>query len=261
MSAVEAKNHYDALFVDSLPIVTGYAKEVASDQPDVFFRLAEVNAVDNAVDSLRPQSKAGLGTYFLVSKPELLTKQTGNSIVLGGQATLFSGGYYLSSISSTFLKSRYFLSVEFIAQPTAAGSGKQILLAQRIDASNILFEVGLSSSLTPFISWREDTAALKEYLFSTALSVVNMQHVVITASKKTGFARLFIDGLLVESIALTSKPIATYGRETNISTITSIGIGATLATTYKGYLTEISVYPVALTAERVKAHYDARLVL
>lgn len=264
MTADEALSHYESLFVDSLPVVTGYLKSVVSDFPLYLFRLDDENSSLVAIDALRPSNKAGNLSALTKFKALDLNYMGGSSIVVGGSGTYFNGGALRGVSQFSFPNSSKYASVEFIAQPSASTiTDYQVIVSHRY-TSSILFEVRLTATKKLNVAWLE-SAVPTVVSFNTVVSSLEMNHYAISVNKELGFAYLFVNGVLVESIVVSKIFFDSFIAPTK--TTESLYIGGIAASqssvsmAYIGYLSEVAAYPYALTERMVKAHYDARLIL
>lgn len=265
MSANEALEHYEALFVDSIPLVTGYLKAVIIDYPLYLFRLDTEDESLISLDALRYKNKRYNNSALIKAKKTSMTFQGGGSIVNGGSGIYFNGGAVYGTSQWSFPNSPRYASVEFIAKPSVGViSGYQVIVSHRLGAT-ILFEVRLNSDRKLVIAWMESGVATT-VLFNTVISSSDMAHYAVSVDKEKGFAYLFVNGATVETIIVT-KVFFDNAAVANTTTTESIHIGGIADSTtsvslpYIGYLSEVAAYPYTLTERMVKAHYDARLTL
>lgn len=264
MSADEALSHYECLFLDKKPVVTGYLKSVVSDFPLYVFRLDDENSSPVAIDALRPMNKIGNNSALNKCKPLDMSHQAASSIVVGGSGIYFNGGALLGTSQFSFPNSSRFASVEFIAQPSSSAiASYQVIVSHRFGAS-IMFEIRLTTGRKFSLAWLESGVATT-VSFNTVISSSIMNHYAISVNKETGFAYLFINGVLIESIIVTKTYLGNINSQTKETETLHIGgVAASLSSVtlpYIGYLSEVAAYPYALTERMVKAHYDARLII
>lgn len=262
MSSGEALDHYESLFIDKIPEVTGYLKSVISDFPLCLFRLSDEDDSAVAVDALRPHNKIGNGSALIKYNKTGLEYKSGGSIVVGGAGTYFNGGALLGVSQFSFPNSGKFASVEFIAKPSVADiSNYQVIFSNRL-GSLTLFEVRITAARKFSVAWNESATPIVTS-FNTIISTEIISHYAISIDKELGFAYLFAQGVLVESFAINktafdnalSKTIDTEKLHIGgvVDNLSSVSLP------YIGYLSEVAAYPYALTERVVKSHYDARL--
>lgn len=264
MTEQEALALYQALTVDSIPSVTGYIKSVIEDYPIYLYRLQENIEAGFAYDTLRPNAKVGNASALTKGIYNKITHSI-ESIVVGGSGKVFEGGGYVANNLSVSPPSKTSLTIEFTARPMAGAGGAQILLSHRAN-SLTYFEVQLNrATMKTSLVWRELGAAVN-IAFSTVLTTDDIKHYAFSIDKIAGVINFFINGIIVETVATSLQPF-------EIALINSIQdesiyIGGILSSNhlsisapYYGYLSEIALYPAALSQAAIKKHYDARLTI
>lgn len=264
MTEAEALDHYQALVVDRIPVLTGYMKSVIEDYPIYFYRLQDSNESAFLVDSLKPLAKTGNPSKLLKTLSINISSST-ESAVTGGTGIVFSGGACSSGDLFAAPTSKNSATVEFFARPDLSGSGWQKILSMNSDSLNF-FEVEVNATNGLFrLVWRE-SGAYKYTNFTIAADPASIHHYAFSVNKTNASAKFFVDGLMVESISI---PTIVFDRPI-INTVNKewICIGGipsldrmSVASPYYGYLAEVAMYPTALSGDTIKKHYDARLIL
>lgn len=265
MTEQESLALYQSLFFDAKPGVTGYLKSVLEDYPLYFYRLQDIAESTKAIDALRPNNKAG--------NPSALSKgvysgvtNSSDTIVVGGSGKVFSGGGYAASDLPGALPSSTAATIEFIAKPTAGQTGTQVILSHR-RSTEVYFEVQIvGSALKPRLVWQE-LGSIVNISFNTSLSTAAINHYAFSINKLAGTVQLFVNSVLTETVVTTAH-LFDIPRISTVATAEGIYIAGILSSNltsisnpYYGYLSEVALYPAALSQAVIKKHYDARLTL
>jgi hypothetical protein len=219
------------------PPATTYAQEVTADAPVSYWRLGEASGTV-AADA----RNANPGTF--VNGPTL-----GSASLLGSdtanQAVSFDGvNDHVLVPSSTSLRLGSPLSLEAWIKPTAIpATGSFASLLTKADSYSLQFN-------GPRLEFTIMQSGVRKRLQAAAGAVVAGQtyHVVGTYDGTT--QRLYLNGAQVASVALTGPATA----NANSLYIASWNGSSEFA---KGTIDEAAIYPTALSAARVLAHYNA----
>lgn len=265
MTEQEAMTHYKALFQDTLPLVTGYAKAVIEDYPSYYFRMGDVDSSSIAVDSLRPLVKNPESAFKRINLSGLASSAA-TPLVRGGQGIDFSGGFLLGEYVEPIITSPSELTIEFVARPNSVGLQQVILCHFR---TNVITSTQLEITTAGKwkLSWEESGVSVNAE-FAPIVDTANMHHYVFTVNKRLGEVSLYVDGTLVGVRATPTSPLIDVYNPT-LTGWSDISIGgrriagspATTQSPYNGYLSELAIYPTALSPISIKTHYEARLII
>lgn len=270
MSEVEALSHYQALFIETLPKATGYVKEVFADYPSFFYRFDDDVDSFVAKDRLRPNAATD-SNILNEFEPDLNTRRVGGGLVLGGSGTVLNGGYFYQPRAIRVPQSSYQLSFEVILEPKLGIVNGQEILLQVDGSASEFFRVRLAPvasgvNYNLLVYWIEASTATS-VMFNYEIRSDEMHHYVVTLDKISLQIKLYVNGLLVEIAPVSALPIKQQQQNTEdlakmyIGRSTSSNTDERYSRPYYGYIAELSVYSTALSAERVKAHYDAMQVI
>ncbi|MDQ6915143.1 MAG: fibronectin type III domain-containing protein, partial [Actinomycetota bacterium] len=219
------------------PPSTTYAQEVIADAPVSYWRLGETSGTA-AADA----RNANPGTFLngtTLGASSLLGSDTAN------KAASFDGvDDQVRVTSSTSLRLGSPLSLEAWLKPsTIPASGSFASVLTKADSYSLQFN-------GPRLEFTVMQAGARKRLQAAAGAVVagSTYHVVGTYDGTT--QRLYINGAQVASAALTGSATANG----NSLYIASWNGSSEFA---KGTIDEVAVYPTALSATRVSAHYNA----
>lgn len=216
-----------------------YTSEVLADTPLAYYRLGETSGT-TMIDS---SGNGRNGTY--AGSPTL-----GASGLLVGDsntAITFDGSNDVGTTpAATWMDSASF-SVETLFVPSLVSTGARTIVA-RSAASSLWILRTDAAKIGAYVV----TTAFKTVASSTTLTAGTKYHAVMTYDGAT--LRLYVNGNLEGSIAAaglsTNKPLLTVGANG----------GATPGELFTGTIDEVSYYGTALSATRVKAHYDASII-
>lgn len=271
MQLAEITEILDSLNVVSPPKATGFRKEVALDTPQIYFPLNDteqdtfkegfVNSVERQKMPIPPMVLKSISDKPLIGKitpvlGQYGTRFSGNSLLEYGDGEKFStvcpvgpGAWFFS----------YEAWVKLAAIPTTQGN---IMTFRDIITDNEIstFHITTNRQVSLFFrSTVNDTVT-----FTPVLNVDEFYHIFVTIDRPAGQALLYLNGVLVDtkSCGLTAITHAsvTYGRagrftiggEKLVSGRTRNKINATLF--------GLAVYNRVISAARIQAHYDARLI-
>jgi Concanavalin A-like lectin/glucanases superfamily/Bacterial Ig-like domain len=214
-----------------------YRAEVLADNPNSYWRVGEPSGT-TATD----ERGANPATYVggvLLNQPGAILNDSNRAILLDGVND------YVNAPDSSSLDMTTAVSVETWLKRTKS-SAYQIVLAKPGNGQ---------SKFENYAIWLNTSNQLVAYFGNgtTYVSVsagtidTNWHHVVATYDNAT--ARIYLDGTLrgstASSVALTANSLPlNMGRSNDGSYF------------FGGMLDEIAVYPVALSATRIRAHYD-----
>ena len=261
LSASDIQDNYDALFVGGLPLITGYLKSVVESQPLYFFRLHDFDESEVSVDSLRPNAIDTM-SYLQKALPPQISRDITAPYVRSGASTTFSGGALISKNYFGAPVSNEFISVEFVAKPAdTVFTGWQSILAHTTTSFTSFFEVRRYADERWCLQWRENNTEKLVY-FETTADKSSFHHYVFTVDKVEGEAKLYVDGLLVETVVVTNVKFTSLPEASRISSFMMIAgrsnLDLSLVTNpYLGSLAEVAMYPNALSARLVGEHYAA----
>ncbi len=228
---------YRATMQAAAPLAPGYAASVAADNPAGYWRLGESSGT-TAADS----AGSNAGAYFngaVLGAPSLLGSDTANRSV-----TLDGSNDYVRISHSASLNLSTQLTLEAWVRPTVippSGGGAAIIYKPEQYA--LQFEGPLLDfTIIQFGTRRRLQAP------AGALRAGQTYHVVGTFDGTT--RRLYVNGAQVASATLS-------GGATSTTNGVFIGSWSGTSDFLRGTVDEVAVYPAALSATRVKAHYDA----
>lgn len=217
-----------------------YAMTVAADGPVSYWRLGEAGgSVAADTTGANPGSyKAGTTLGAIGALPA----DADTSVAFNGSAG------YVSVPNSPVLNITNNLTVEAWAKPIALGGVTQAVVHKGGSTGNSVWQYRIG--LTSANKWRGTV-----YVGSTAITVTDpgtpsttsWSHLVLTAS--AGRLALYVNG---QSVAT-----ALYSGAINTNTgVLAIGrTGGASSDYFRGWIDEVAVYPVALTASQVANHY------
>jgi hypothetical protein len=264
LSDTEVNNLYRDLLVGTTPLSSGYVREILTDDPALLYRLNE--------------STFGAATEFLTGKASAthygVMSFSLPSPVVGGSMTKFGGGGARALRGSGF-GSQTQRSWEFWVNPdTAAPSATRTLFCAHDSSDGVgigafwwkVQQVQTSGTLR--LSFN-DVGATETINFVYTMPAGVIHHMVLTVDKAVGVCKLYVDGNLQETQVITgtlfnggygaTDPTGVY------STLVTLGgfISSTITFTemFFGALSEVAVYYKLLAPDRIKAHYDARLLI
>lgn len=265
MTEQEAMTHYKALFEDTLPLVTGYVKAVIEDYPSYYFRMGDANSSAIAIDALRPFVKNSESAFTRINLSGLASSAA-TPFVRGGKGIEFSGGFLLGEYVEPIIKSPSELTIEFVARPNAIGL-QQVILCHFRTSTITSTQLEITTAGKWKLSWEESGVSVNAE-FEPIVDTANMHHYVFTINKRLGEVSLYVDGTLAGVRATPTSPLIDVYNPT-LTGWSDISIGArriagspvTAQSPYNGYLSELAIYPTALSPISIKTHYEARLII
>jgi hypothetical protein len=220
-----------------------YPVEVLADSPEVYWRLAETSGT--AVDNIGSAGSAADGTAnaTIVSDTSLLATDPMN----GAQVYDWNGATF--KVDTTYALSQMEpVTMEFLVEPrslAAFGGG--------INHSITHGQTGQGIGCSYFDTtgqWRFTTFGILDYDFIGRNAQVGVTNHVVFVLDASHDVTLYIDGAKVGTVAGSSAPNAT-GAKLALAYLTGQTAGA------NAVFDEVAVYPAALSADRVLAHYIA----
>lgn len=210
-----------------------YAAEVLADGPSAYWRLGE-----RAGKVARDEISACHGTYMLA--PTLgVAGATGDT----NKAVTFNGSTQYATVpDSAFLD----LGDVFTLECWAKTGGGGVFAMVSKGANAYLFEFHTSGNTL----YLEKAGAAAIVLGTTALTLNAWNHCAVTKNGAT--VKLYLNGVDITG---------TVTNATFADTATALEIGRradTAGAYWNGSLDEVAVYPTALSAARIAAHYAAR---
>lgn len=260
LSAEAVAARYADLMVGTSPAETGYAKEVLLDAPMYLYRLNEADAAGGFADWLTDDV---LRVMQVFSPEKIATSQS--APVTGQSAARFNGGAAKTDFGAMQSASRYELTVDFWLTLNETPTAMQYIVANT-DTDNKVYSgvsVGADGKLT--LHTRESSAA-KTVTFAPALAAGVTKHVAVTLDKRSRAARLYLDGALADTQSTTATLLDTASITGNAVHRTHIGgmvdaEASSAANTLRATLSDVALYPRALSASRILAHFSAASTL
>lgn len=264
MSEIEANASYQALFTDTLPQATGYIKAVVADYPSYLYRLNEPEEELVVKDRLRPYALGNGHELTKVGGSKI--QASTDSLIKGGGGTIFGGGACRTSWLFGSMQSPRYVSVEFIAKPTFSTVSNWEMLISHGNDSTYYLEVRRHNTTGKWCVMSRENGGEVLTNFTTPIDITVMHHYAFTLNKEEGKARLYIDGVLIETQEMNKFKFDTLWSATSWAELLCIGGrvdgGMTsVSYPYYGYLAEVALYPYELSQNQIQAHYDARLTI
>ena len=218
---------------------TTYRDEVLSDSPRAYWRLDEATGT-TASDQL----SANPGTYT----NGVLLNQTGALASEANASASFDGvNNYVVAPASSSLDMTSAVTVEFWAKRRTTSGAYQVLVGKPGNGQSKFenYAVWLNTGSNYQAYFGDGTTFVT--VTTPAVTDTNWHHVVATDDGAT--AKIYLDGVLRQSASTTLRLTAStnplnFGRANNNAYF------------FNGWLDEVAVYPTALSATRIKAHYN-----
>lgn len=224
---------YDLMHILALMPASGstYVGNVLTDIPALYWRLGTPLGTTSVYDS---SGNGHTGTASGVTFGE-----SGGLAKTPGTAVLVSGGDVTGTCAGTSSMS---VELLFWAKPGATSIPTLLEWGTSTTGPTIYHGVKVSASVSTDAPVLEVSSDTTTKVTASALSTTTWHHIVVTHG--TGVLKLYVDGAFMWSVTVTDETPRTAVR---------LGTGA--GTTW--YAQEVALYRSALSATRVKAHYDA----
>lgn len=264
ISASEVLERYTALTEDTLPLATGYVRASVADYPLYLFRLDDENGSDFANDVLR-YKRINETSALVKALPNGINLAPEKSMMIGGSGMDFSGGGLYGNYMFGAPVSPRFITVSFTARPNATYiNTNQSVMSHQNSAGTVFFGVNITSAGKWQLQWR--SGGEKFALFATPIDTAATHFYAFTVSIKAQQAKLYIDGALIETVAITSGNFDQVMQRTIQSERLCIaGLvssdGLTVSNPYNGFLSDIAMYPTVLSENKINAQYEAMTVI
>lgn len=261
----EATERYNLLMTNNLPLVTGYLKAVIEDIPLFFFRLNDLGNDAYLRCALIPDGERK-ANKILATNMQASTE----TIVNGGASIYFNGSTggranWLYGASPN----RNAFTIEWCMKPNLLtfSTWQSILRLTNTDETVYL---GVEWQSTGFIRISQRISSASVFIdfpanvFTNAIN--EMHHYAVVVDKVDGFATLYINGEQASQLSVAKAVLDNLVTITSDYNETHIGcVGAdslaSVSNGFQGYLAEIAFFADALTAEQIKAHYDAKDII
>lgn len=264
ITSAAAQEGYEALFLNTLPRVTGYMKAVIEDYPLIYYRLHDLDESLFAIDALRPYAINAQSKLYK-SVPNKIKSNVDIVTTIGGAGTDFSGGGLAGFDAIPIVLDPYSLSIDFFAKPKDITPYNTQSIVRSGWGSDTLFSVSLSATKKITVGWMEGVST-SSIVFAHVVDMTDVHHYAITISKVELKAILYVDGFAIEQVAVSGASFKSYGIALPpkpflfVSGVSNAELTA-VSQPYTGYLSELAIYPTELTPAAVKRHYEARLVV
>lgn len=218
-----------------------YVSEVLADSPAMYLRLGET-AGTNANDETANNND---GTYtnpsgYTLNQPSLLTSDANPSVKLISA----NSGYAWAADAATLDLGNTF-TMEAWVTLNALGSGADLTIMSK---QNGAYCVRVSSDVVQLL--RSQTAIIRHA--NAALASTGPHHIVATKAGATSI--LYLNGAVQPSFLDGDSTCVDNGNRLHIG---ADGSGNAANAFFNGLIDEVAVYPTALSAVRIQAHYDA----
>ena len=240
LSDEEILEHYQALFSETLPRLTGFVKEIFVDNPCHLYRLNESDiAKDGVVDylTLSKQLTVNNAQAVLVNQP---------SVITGGNTALLNGTYFTGT-NPYFTTSQDGFTFECVLRIDTDATAEQTLYSQSVD--NIVIK-RLKTSGNIQVSY--PLSGTTETVQFNPLPQGELLLLSIVIDKVNNKALLYLNGAVIEEKNITVAKIKLNNADNNA--VKNLIIGQN----FIGCLGDVALYPTPLSIDRIKAHYDAR---
>ena len=262
----DATAHYNALMVGSTPIVTGYAREIITYAPELYFRMNDPDAtngirsdylMDNATYD-RPFMIGAASATFGVATP-----------VIGGAGIRFQSGVGVRSnyIGGGTNNPNEFSICALIKPEVATPSAIETILTLTDSAETIFAGLLRNTSGQLYLQYRAGNANITHVFTATTLSTSAFSFVVATLDKVAQTAKLYINSSLVETLSISATILDQDGDTAHNGLSSQLFIGGFVndsnvtSLPFTGVISEVAFYTTVLTASQIGAQYAAAGVL
>jgi hypothetical protein len=253
-SDADVTNLYDSFINPTthvvLPTMPGYAGEVEADNPVLYLRLNDLTAPNPGYRSV-----CGMRGLYFNNIAGTLFAQT--PAFVAGQTAIKTSAGGLYTWNTPALPSQVF-TLETFVNFTSVSVLQMLWGTSRYQAVGAMGYIQLLATGKIALTLTDQSGQVFILSYShTALVVNTNYHIVVTYDPwYTQLSNLYIDGVLVSTLAATSMPDFYYNRQMSIGCLTTTG--PTVAQQVQGYIGEFALYNAVVPAERVAAHYAAR---
>ena len=239
----EVAEHYNALFTPTLPRLTGYVKEIFVDNPCHLYRLNESDiARDGVVDYLT------LSKQLTVNNAQQVTPNQ-PSVITGSNTALLNGTHFTGSVPA-FTISQDGFTFECVLRIDTDATAEQTLYSQSVN--NIVIK---RLKTTGNIQVSYPLQGTTETVQFSPLLQNELLHLAMVIDKTATQATLYINGEVAEQKTITPAKVLLNNTDNNADKQLIIGQN------FIGCIGDVALYPTPLSAERIKAHYDAKDIL
>jgi hypothetical protein len=263
LSAAEVLDLYNALMIGSSPLLTGYARDVISDDPSIYVRMDSATATTESELIWRDTV-----TWYGSVTGAQASPVTGGSMMAfaGGCARAEGPGGPLSKLRNT---------IEFWINPTSATPAATGLIAAgrwNSDDSTVnwqITQVITTGKIQAYV--RRNTGAYDTVTFNYAPAAGSDVLVAIVLDKYSGSATIYENGVLKDTQSIGIGYFYNTDMDATSSftnwTKSTLCIGGfrsdagVITTPFAGNLAELAVYPTALSAARILSHYESRTLI
>ncbi len=221
-----------------------YKEEVVADTPAAYWRLGEATIEEEggvAVDVTGANNGVSKGLIPLANS--LLTTETNKAIAPTTATTQFIEGAGSASLEITTA-----ITIEFLCSISGTAVTRSVMEKTVGGVVNTAYRVFIST-LTPTFRVKIEGGAAQD-LTGPVLKANETQYVTITYDSVAKKLKWYVNGVLGKEEALT-------GLINTGSGAFLIGREVPAGNGFRGTLDELAVYPTALSAARIAAHYFA----
>lgn len=264
ISSAEVLARYNALTKDVLPLASGYVRSSVEDYPLYLFRLDDNDGSNIAKDTLRFKA-INAASALNKALPNGIRLSPEKSMMIGGSGMDFDGGGLRGNYMFGAPVSPRFITVSFTARPNAAYVNTRQSIVSHLNASGTsFFEVGITNAGKWRLQWR--SASEKSVEFTTPIDTLATHFYAFTISIKALEAKLYIDGALVETITIVSGNFdQVLQRTIQIEPLCIAGFvsedGTSVTSPYRGFLSDVAMYPTVLSSNKIYAQYESMSVI
>lgn len=260
VTAEEAAALYQALMVGSQPLLTGYLKEVYAQRPSFLLRL------NDSPDTTVFTNMMGVSGHEGTSYGQLEFLQP--SIITGGNTIGFDGNSGIRfNYEGPQVFNPYGMAVMFVAQPEIETPAAYEELFKTTNTSES-FDNGIIVRRTENGTIRffvRAGGASEQVDFLTVMDHLALHHYIISVNKVEQLVTLYVDGVFVESVSVTSALIDRVstgpgGSRRQVMVGGHVSDTSSISNGYSGLLGDIAVVQNPIPAEVAQELYDSRLV-
>ena len=230
-----------AVIAEAATPTASYRQDVLAASPVSYWRLGETGGTSAADET---GGNPGTYTNVLLNQPGALTCDSNPSASFSGAQS------YVRVPASPSLDMTSAVTVEFWAKRRTITNTYQVLVGKpgngQAKFENYAVWLANSGRYTAYFGNGSTSVAVT----TPVVSDTNWHHIVATHNGSS--VRIYMDGVLKQDIATTLQMAANTQ---------PLNIGRTNVNTYffNGWLDEVAVYPTALPAQTILAHYNRAL--